>query len=200
MDDARVVWCYNLRMVVDKANPAGPVIETPEEPSLESQSLESEAIKLLTLKDYEILKSMCVAIGKDGMTVEEACRLANVPHEHFKSLAAKHPIIGKIISLKELEYKRSLLKSLSAKARSGDDKISQWLLEKRYPDEFGSKKKGGGGSEDADPLGSVIAFIQEHGDTSGIIQRRTAIVAVPAATKKPVGGNPLIHKLQTFLS
>lgn len=185
-------------MVLDKAHPALPPVEIHEEPSLEAQSLEAEAVKALSETEYANLKSICVAIGKDGMTVEEACTLANIPHTQLIALAEKHPIIQKIITLKELEYKRSLIKALSAKARAGDDKIATWLLERRYPGEFASgKKKGGDADSPGDTgFGEVIAFIQEHGDSRGIIERRTAVVTLP---QKSTGGNQLIKKLQGFL-
>ncbi len=171
--------------------------EITELPSLEYQSLESEATKLLSEKDFSILKAICVAIGKDGMTTEEACQLSNIKYETLRALCEQHDVVRQIIALKELEYKRSLLKTLSARARSGDDKVSQWLLERRYPDEFGTKKKAGDGTE-KDSLAEAIAFIQERGDSTGIINRRTVIITAPKATTPATSGD--IKRLQEFLT
>lgn len=191
---ARVLaqWCYSSRMVATKDTP-GEVIE---EPSLEFQSLESEATKLLTPREFDILKSICVAVGKDGMTVEEACQLSNVSYVVLKALAEKHLVVGRIIALKELEYKRSLMKALSAKARSGDDKVSQWLLEQRYPEEFGSKRKKDS-NDSGDMLKEAIAFIQERGDATPIISRTTPAPLAP--TGSPVGKDA-VRRLQQFLT
>lgn len=186
---------------------AGEIIEPQ---SLAAQSLETEATKVLTEKDMSTLRVIAKAIGKDGMTVEEACQLSNVPHERFKRLCIEHPVVQRIISLKELEYKQSILRSLSSKARSGDDKIAQWLLERRYPEEFGSKKGGGGGVVE-DPMSDIIKFVQSHGDSSPLVVPRSPDTMPPPPgtnvqtdrSSAPLSSSPSsnsIARLQQFLS
>ncbi len=140
----------------------------PEQPTLASESLEAEAKKVLSENQVKLLQMIAVSIGQDGMTVQEACQLVNINYEEFKEQALKFPVIQKVISLKELEYKRSLMKALSKRARAGDDKVASWILETRYPDEFG-KKKSGDADKGADLLGQAVAFIQENGDSDSLI-------------------------------
>lgn len=168
-----------------------------EKPSLAWQSFEAEAIKLLPDKDFKLLQHIAVSIGQDGMTVREACQLVNVEYEHFKELAVKHTVVGKIISLKELEYKRSLMRSMSKKARGGDDKLAAYLLENRYPDEFG-KKRGGDATPGADLLAEAVHFIQEHGDTDELIKRQRSTV-IGSPRMRPVAPSTPEQKLANFL-
>lgn len=146
--------------------------------TLAAQSLEDQAKAILTPQDFEVLKFIAVAIGKDGMTPQEACMLANVEYEKLIALMQRTPIVASIVKLKELEYKRSLMKALSVKARSGDDKLATMLLESRYPEEFGKKGKGGsGGGEDL--LAIAIQSIQEEGGANGLITTKKAVVVTP---------------------
>jgi len=98
------------------------------------------------------------------LPLEDACKLADVDIDHYKELYEKNKIIKKILDKKELEYKKDLLYTLSVKARSGDDKLAQWLLERRFPSEFSNKKSPPSGDEDM--LAMAIKFIQKGGDNT----------------------------------
>ena len=80
----------------------------------------------------------------------------------------KNPLVSRIIEMKELSYKRDLMSTLSAKARGGDDKLAQWLLERRYPEEFYVSKRSPQGGGDEDILFQAIEFVQKNGDSSPI--------------------------------
>ncbi len=162
--------------------------------TLESKSLDEEAHHTLRPSDLATLKTIATAIGKDGLSLQEACVIANVDYEHFKLMASQYPVILKIVKVKEIEYKHMLLRSLAVKARSGDDKMSQWLLERKFPDEYGSGKRGQGDS-DSDLLGMAISFIQESGDNETLVRQQ-----VKVATVRKVSGASEIKRLQSFLS
>lgn len=136
--------------------------------------VESIIVQVEELVPPQILgkvKQISEYIGSKGMTVRDACLLTDFDEEKFKMLVTEYPIISKLIQLKELEYKRDLLSTLSRKARSGDDKLAQWLLERRFPDEYGKidgRKKGDDGS-DQNIFEKAIVFIQQHGDSKPLV-------------------------------
>lgn len=166
-----------------------------ESTTLESQSLDEEAQRVLTPENFSTLKTIAKAVGKDGLSLEEACVIANVEFENFKRLAEQFPIIIKIVKVKETEYKHMLLRALATKARSGDDKMAQWLLERKYPEEYGGGKRGPGGESEADLLGMAISFVQESQDSQPIVRKQIEIRAVRRA-----GATSEVKKLQSFLS
>lgn len=169
-----------------------PIDETP---TLAAASLDTEAQATLTPQDYSILKTIASAIGKDGLQLNEACMIANVSTDTFRQMAEKFPIIQRVISIKEIEYKHMLLRALSKRARSGDDKVSQWLLESRYPEEFGSKRQRKG-SDDSDLLGAAISFIQESGDRDHLVRKEVRL----GTLRKKVDADPEVRQLKSFLS
>lgn len=164
--------------------------------SLESLSLTNEARDSLSSDDFKTMQKIAVSIGKDGMTVEEACVLANVDYENLKEKSEKYPIIQKIIRMKEFEYKRMLKKTLSQRARGGDDKVAQWLLESRYPEEFSAGKKKGGGENGEDLLGMAIDFIQNSGDSQTLVRKQVVVSKRSATPRTP---NSDVQKLKAFL-
>lgn len=173
-----------------------------EEIAFEVTPLGSELVKQLSQKDFAYMQLISVAIGKDGMTLDEALILNNINADHFKSLMEKAPIIKQVIRLKELEYKRSLMKTLSHRARSGDDDAALTLLEWRYPGEFGKGKKASDDDSD-DVLKEAIDYIQNSGDATPIIQRTNVLAprpTIPVAPEAAGGVSTAIKRLQSFLS
>lgn len=188
---------HNAWYSFDMAGKSQPITpEDKDQPTLASESLEAEAVKLLNENDFKLLQNIAVSIGQDGMTLQEACQLVNVEYDHMKELATKYPVIKKIISLKELEYKRSLMRSLSRKARTGDDKIATYLLETRYPEEFGKKKGGGEGGKDM--LDEAVSFIQQNGDNTPLIANNRSVSVAPK-TQAFESKSEAVKKLQGFL-
>lgn len=171
------------------------LIPIDESTTLESQSLDEEAAKVLSEQDNATLKTIAKAVGKDGLSLQEACVIANVDFENFKRKAEEFPVILKIVRMKETEYKHMLLRALAVKARSGDDKMAMWLLERRYPEEFGSSKSRGDAGGDGDLLGMAISFIQESGDRDTLVRKQVVVKGV-----KKVSGSSEIKQLQSFLN
>lgn len=115
------------------------------------------------------LKRLSYYLSKIGLPFDEACKMVRYDGAKMREIIKLYPVIQELIELKELEYKAELMGTVSSKARSGNDKLAQWLLETRFPNEFGSKKKGTPESEDM--LGAAISFIQQSGDSSSLVRR-----------------------------
>lgn len=146
-------------------------IESKESFDLESQSLEDRAIQVFKDKPNFIrtLKRIAYYTAKVGLSLKESCLLLDVDVDWLEEEMKTEPIIEKIIKVKELEYKKDLLYTLSSKARQGDDKLALWLLENKYPDEYGQKKNKGGGEGAGDIMFEAIRFIQKNGDNAPLI-------------------------------
>lgn len=197
--------CYTDYMANSK--PALPVPLSPEqvesqEFKLESLSLQKECEARFDAATLTALKKITYYITAVGFSIEEACTLSNVDPEKFKFLMETEPLIQKVIRIKELEYKRGLMHTVSARAKDGDDKLAQWLLERRFPEEFGGKK-GGGGTE-RDILFEAIEFIQKSGDRNPLIKETSgrAIRVSTSSTltsKKPEGLKEKIMAIKEIL-
>lgn len=135
---------------------------------LSAKSLQDQANRTLKPGMVLILKKLAHYIAKVGLPLQEACILVDIDYEKLKEQMKVEPLIAKIIKAKELEYKKDLLHTISNKGKNGDDKIAQWLLAKRYPDEYGDAKRGEGeGGEDF--MFEAIKFIRKNGDNSPMV-------------------------------
>lgn len=120
-----------------------------------------------------VLKKIAYEIGVVGLTESEACMISDYPHEKFISLKQQYPMIQKLVEVKDLEYKRNLLKSISARA-GNDDKVAMWLLEAKYPAEFNRKRGNGGGEKDPqDLVGAAIEFVRKSSNNGGLISEES---------------------------
>ncbi len=149
---------------------------------LQSQTLEAQASSELSPAELKIVKKIAYYISKVGLPLDEACLLVDVDFDWFGNLIKTTPVVRKIVQMKEIEYKKDLLKTLSQQGRGGDDKLAQWLLERRYPDQYGTKKNKGGGDDEGSMLREAIMFIQKSGDMVGIVRETS--------------GKPLVKKVQ----
>ncbi len=147
-----------------------PVVEGEEDRAfeLESKDLKSQLESQVEEPLLTQVKRLAYYIGRVGLSLEESCILVDLDYTDFTEKLKLHPAIQKVINVKELEYKKDLLATLSKRARSGDDKMSMWLLERRYPQEFGTKKRVGGGEDDG-LIFEAIEFIQKHGDSTPLV-------------------------------
>jgi len=139
---------------------------------LENESLDAQAKEAFKDKPKFIsaLKKIAYYTAKVGLPLNEACTLVNIDFKKFEEEMKMEPLIKKIIMMKELEYKKDLLYTISQKAKSGDDKLAQWLLERRYPDEYGSKKNNAGEGTGNDIMFEAIRFIQKNGGSDTMVQ------------------------------
>lgn len=121
-----------------------------------------------------VLKKIAYEIGVVGLTEAEACMISDYPHEKFIALKQGYPIVARLIEVKDLEYKRNLLKSISARAGT-DDKVAMWLLEAKYPTEFNRRKGAGKGDGDdaKDLVGAAIEFVRKTGDAGGLVREES---------------------------
>lgn len=119
---------------------------------------------------FQTIKKIAYEVSVVGLTEQEACMISDYPHETFIELKQKYPIVARLMELKDLEYKRTLLKSISTKAGT-DDKLAMWLLEAKYPTEFNRRKGAGNGSgENGENLvAAAVEFVRKSGDKDGLV-------------------------------
>jgi len=120
----------------------------------------------------QVLKRLAYYLSTVGLDFTEACTMIRFDPKDMEAKIKEFPIIQEMIDLKELEYKVSLIKTVSGKAIDGkDEKLAQWLLERRFPSEF-NPKKGTGASihEPGQELAAVVEFIQKSNDSSPLVK------------------------------
>lgn len=156
-----------------------------------------DAVKALPANIARITGKIGWKMKNEGLTIEEACLLANVDLEWMQKTMNAFPIIEKIFRKKELEWKTALMAPIQKKAKL-DDKMAIFLLENRYP-----KKKSRASDDDGDPedmMAAVISHIQETGDSSPLVRREsnTALVLATSGTGR-AGAARLMQKIRSLL-
>lgn len=138
----------------------------------QTQSLDKKLTDRFPQDFLSILKKIANEVCKVGLTEKEACMICDFDHARFVTLKQNEPLVRQLFDRKNLEYKRSLLKPLSLKAQT-DDKLAQWLLESRFPEDFSKKRRLIDDPTEND-LGSIITVIQQETTTganaSGLIK------------------------------
>ena len=155
--------------------------------TLESPELQREAEDRFTPAQLRAIKYVSYYISQVGLTLEESCLLSNVDYDEFTNFVNIEPLAKKIIQIKEIEYKKGLMHTVSIRATTGgDDKLAQWLLERRFPEEFATGKNKPAGA-DSDMLFQAIEFIQKSGDRDPLIKEvsgRAVAIRVSSTEKK----------------
>lgn len=141
-------------------------LNVPKEYRLEDETLNEKIRQRFNNVFIGLLKKIAYEISIIGLTEEEACLINDYDYAKFMALKQNEPLVEKMFEKKNIEYKRSLLKPLSERAKT-DDKMAQWLLEARFPDDF-SKKRKPDGDDGKDMLGAAISWIQKN-DSNGLI-------------------------------
>ncbi|HEC64409.1 MAG TPA: hypothetical protein ENI23_03865 [bacterium] len=144
---------------------------TDEELLADQKKIESKLSKEFPQEFLAILKRLSYYLSLIGLDFNEACQMIRFDPKDMEEKIREHPIIQDLIDIKILEYKVSLIKSVSKQAITGDHKLAQWLLERRFPNEFNPKK--GIGILPTDPdreLAGVIEFIQRSSDSTPLIK------------------------------
>ena len=139
-------------------------LNVPEEFRIEDETLNEKIRQKFNDVFISLLKKIAYEISVVGLTEEEACLICDYDYGKFTALKQNEPLVSQMFEKKNIEYKRSLLKPLSEKAKT-DDKMAQWLLQARFPDDFNKKDKG---SDNQDLLGAAISWIQKNNE-GGII-------------------------------
>lgn len=178
------------------SDPKTPVVKEHQEDevTIEINSITKELKKQkFSDEDIELFQRLSYEISIVGLSEEEACLMVNYDFEKLVQLRTKNKTVDRLFKLKNLEYKRGMLKTLSQRARAGDDKLALWLLEAKYPEEFNRRKgTGGGGDGDGeDMLGAALEFVRTNTDASGLIRQESARALVFKAPKTlPKGTTP----------
>ena len=153
-------------------------VETLPVPEKENVDIKSSSIEFELGERYNdefiaLLRKLAYEVSVVGLPVPEACVYVGIDYEKLVGTMQKDPTIERMIKAKEIEYKRNLMVPISEKAKT-DEKVSQWLLQGRYPDEFNTRKgsKGGGGDGE-DLLGIAMEFIQKSGDNTPLVTERS---------------------------
>lgn len=164
---------------------------------LTANNIKKQAEKELTAGQLNVLKRIAYYVGKVGLDLHESCILLGLDPDKFREEMKIHPIIGTIITMKEIEFKKDMLATLSARGRGGDDKIAQWLLEKKDPDNYGKQKKGNDGA--TDPMAAVLEFVQTTEQPAHGLVKKTSgrAVLVKGKQKKMMSTEELLNKIHT---
>ena len=136
------------------------------------QTIEARIEEQFPEELLKVIQKISHEIAEIGLSEAEACMIADYPHETFIKLRERYPVIKELIAIKDLEYKRSLLKPLShAATNEGDDKMAQWLLMAKYNNEFNPRKGSGSGGSDSDDnlIAAGIEFVRKNGDANGLV-------------------------------
>lgn len=132
----------------------------PDQFELDSISLEKKLQERFPADFLSLIKKIANEVASVGLTEKEACMICDLDYARFTALKQNEPLIRQLFERKNLEYKRILLKPLSDKAKT-DDKLAQWLLESRFPDDF-NKKKRNNPDDGMDVMGEIITVIQKE--------------------------------------
>lgn len=143
------------------------------------------------------IKKMSRNISHNGLSIEESCLLEGMDYEKFLMHLETEPLLKRLFLIKQLEYKKALMSTLSDKAKEGDKTIATWLAEKKYKDEYG---KDSHKTNDDDLLRSALEFVRETTSPDDVIvnaqtRGRTQII------KKTSGSNykDASHDLNKYL-
>lgn len=80
---------------------------------------------------------------QQGLSIEEAGILARFSPEELKSLHERSESYRRFVELQLIKFKQKHLKVISDK---DNPTTSQWLLEQKFPEQYGKKAKGDGGA------------------------------------------------------
>jgi len=154
---------------------------------------------------YNALVNVCYEISRVGLPVQEACLMWDVDYEKFLSIMQADPLVKKLIDKKTLEYKRELLKILSAQViQDKNGKTAMDILSARFPDEFNRRKGSGDGSgtEQNNLVVNAISFVQNGGDSNPLISgsRNQARIITPEDEEKKRERKGIMERLATLLN
>lgn len=166
---------YNIFMTVKK---------TPEEPKEIVEvdeftqglfSIQKEVADLFEAPVVKVLMRIAHEISVVGLSEKEAVMIAGYDYNIYLKMKNRYPIVQQLIELKDLEYKRDLLKNLSKRGKKDDDKVAQWLLEARYPNEYNKRKSGGssGGDDGAGMIAMAIEFVRKSGEENNLVKEES---------------------------
>jgi hypothetical protein len=101
----------------------------------------------------------------EGMSEPEACILAGINFQELQLAKEGSDIIRDFIEKKQTEFIRNHLVEIQ---KNKSEKNSMWMLEKLFPDRFGTKVRGGGDNNTINIIGTIIKQIQN--EDTGIVR------------------------------
>ena len=132
------------------------------------------------------------------MTLDESLVLTNLTPKMLSLLVEEYPVINRIIQYKEMEFKKKLMSVLVNQIRKGSDGMAQWLLEKRYPEEYGKKGVGASsGSPERSMFEKALAFVQGSRDSSPLAANSSGTPVEEGSEIQNVGD--VLAKLEKYL-
>jgi hypothetical protein len=141
--------------------------------SIAATSIQAELSERYNDEFIALLRKLAYEISVVGLPISEACIYVGVDYDRLVSMMSMDPTIERLIKTKEIEYKRNLMVPISEKAKT-DEKVSQWLLQGRYPDEFNPRKGSARGGGDGDDMIAVaMEFIQRSGDNTPLVTEKS---------------------------
>lgn len=198
MDDSHVIKPKKEKVPVVDTSEEG--IEAESELNIESVAIETELKNKYGEKPLKLFKRLAYELSVIGLPLEDACLIVGLEFEKVQNLIASDQTVARLIKVKDLEYKRGLLKVVSLKSKD-DDKLATWMLEKRYPAEFNSKKGSGngGGEGDGDNIvKQAITFIQVNGDNSPLVSRKSGVARAQVMEEK--GDTGIMQRIKDILA
>jgi GTP-sensing pleiotropic transcriptional regulator CodY len=106
----------------------------------------------------------------DGLTENDAVLFAGLSQLEYSDMIKKIPAIKDLVNKAIVGYKHKLIKTVSETAGQGDSKLAQWLLEKKFGEEYNQKVKDGVGNNTAmDMLFAAVKHVQQDGSSTTLI-------------------------------
>lgn len=96
----------------------------------------------------------------NGMSEQESCILADVHYPDLQAQKEISEVTRNYLEKKRTEFKFNHLKEIQ---KSKSEKNSQWMLEKIFPEEFGSKPR----SQEGPTVNIISAIIQDIQNDNG---------------------------------
>lgn len=150
-----------------------------------------KAVSNLPRKIRLIVERLGAQIKSEGLSLDEACLMCNVDTEWLDKVIEAHPIVARIFLKKDLEHRLALMKPLLKRATT-DDKMAQYLLELRTP----KKNKNALPDDSGDLLAGAVAFIQQHGDSTPLVNRSAGAAVVIG---RAGSASKLMAKIQSLI-
>lgn len=124
-------------------------------------------------KSEDELKEKAKKIVKyidDGLSENDAILFAGLSQIEYSDMIKRVPIIKDLVNKAIVGYKHKLIKTVSETAGQGDSKMAQWLLEKKFGEEYNQKVKDGVGNNTAmDMLFAAVKHVQQDGSSTTLI-------------------------------
>lgn len=136
----------------------------PQEEKSDRQRLLDEVRSSIPQDTFLRLLALCKHLKEDGLSIEEAATASRFPIPTLNDLFAAYPSTKEMVDLSILDYKKVLLASVNKEAPT-NPKMAQWLLERKFREEFSSSSRSTQSSQSGDAFEEAIIFIRKNAKT-----------------------------------